>query len=58
MHEFVLLKNFNKTDNRMNVYLSDGFTPKYTFSNIAERRVIERDTVIMPKRDLRENDKR
>lgn len=58
MNEFIPLNKLDKPEEQINVYLSDGFTPKYCFNSIVGEVFIERDKVTIPKRDLKENDKR
>ena len=47
-----------QTEEKKNIYLSDGFIPRYSFNNMTDEHVVKRDRITIPKRDLRENDKR
>lgn len=58
MSKFVSLKEINKSEKKVNVYLSDGFTTKYSIHNMVGKNVVERGRVIIAKRDLKGNDKR
>lgn len=57
MDKFIPLAKKYQTEEK-NIYLSDGFIPKYSFNNMADEHVVERDRIIIPKRDLRERESR
>lgn len=57
MDKFISLDKMYQIEEKRNIYLSDGFIPKYGFDNMVSEHVIKRDRITIPKRSLRKNDK-
>ena len=55
MDEFIPLSKLYNQEENSNIYLSDGYIPKYGFNNIIEEDIRVPDKIIITKRSLKDD---